>query len=137
MSRNRIIIVIAFGLVAVTVALAIWVTREPALKVTGPPAKIRLGLGPGEHSALIWVAENRGYFAENGLDITITVYEAGAIAIKDFFADKLDIVTAGDFVFVVNSFHRPDIKIFGVIDEFDQPSESLQEKTAELRCYPI
>ncbi len=119
MSRNKIIILMTLAFVASAAALAIWATRSETPKVTGPPAKIRLGLGPGEHSALIWVAENRGYFAENGLDIFITVYEAGAIAIKDFFADKLDIVTIGDFVFVVNSFHRPDIKIFGAIDEFD------------------
>lgn len=120
MSKNKIIILMTtLGFVAASVALAIWTTREPALKVTGPSAKIRLGTIPAELSTLIWVAENRGYFAEHGLDVTTTVYEAGAIAIKDFFADKLDIITAGDFVFVVNSFNRPDIRIFGVIDEYD------------------
>lgn len=119
MSRNRIIAIMALGLVAAVVALAIWATRDPATKISGPPAKIRLGTIPAELSALIWIAEDRGYFLENGLDVTTSVYEAGAIAIKDFRADKLDMITAGEFVFVVNSFHRHDMKIIATIDGYD------------------
>jgi NitT/TauT family transport system substrate-binding protein len=119
MSRNRIIAVMTVGLVVITAGLTIWATYGTTPKCPGSPAKIRLGVGPGEHSTLIWIAENRGYFAENNLDVTITVYEGGALAIKDFFAARLDIVTTGDFVFVVNSFQRPNIRIFGVIDEFN------------------
>ena len=69
-------------------------------------------------SALIWVAEDRGYFAENGLDVIIKEYESGLAAVMDLISDKLDIATAGEFV-VAQSFERQDLSILAAVDRWD------------------
>ena len=38
-------------------------------KYTGPVEKVTIGVGVAPLSLPIWVAENKGYFADNGLDV--------------------------------------------------------------------
>ncbi|MFH1114462.1 MAG: ABC transporter substrate-binding protein [Pseudomonadota bacterium] len=111
------LIIVVISLMAV--GIAIWTTRSQAPKFSGPPEKLILGTCPLELSSLIWVAGDRGYFAENGLDVTIEEYESGFAAMKDLVTDRLGIVTVAEFVFVGKSFERQDLRILAVIDQWD------------------
>ena len=53
---------------------------------------------PEDLAALIWITEDQGYFAANGLKIDVKTYDAGVKAAKDLMAGKLDLATATDFV---------------------------------------
>ncbi len=72
---------------------------------------IRLGVVPTPHCAVIYLAEIQGFFKKHGVDVVIRDYEAGALAVNDLIADKMDMVTGAEFVFVLQSFKNPDLRM--------------------------
>ena len=69
----------------------------------------------GDTTSLIWIAEDQGFFADNGLDVEIEAYEAGKLAADALLAGEADIATAAEFVFVSQSFDHDDLRVFGAI----------------------
>lgn len=82
---------------------------------TGTVEKVTIAAYAGDSGALVYIAENQGYFKENGLDVTIKDYEAGKLATDALLAGEADISTAAGFVFVSNSFNNPDLRILGTV----------------------
>ncbi len=89
-------------------------TRDES-KYEGPVEKLTIASYFGDSGALVYIADNRGYFKANGLDVTIKDYEAGKLAADALMAGKVDISTSAGFVFVSNSFNNPDLKILGTV----------------------
>jgi ABC-type nitrate/sulfonate/bicarbonate transport system substrate-binding protein len=67
-------------------------------------------------SSLIWIARERGYFAEQGLDIDFKLYESGHLAVQDLLAGHLDLATATEFAAVRGFMDRADLRIVSVLD---------------------
>src|SRR6476646_5492235 len=65
----------------------------------------------GEYSTLSIIAKQKGFFAKNGLDVSMQDYLSGPDAMADLLAGKIDTATASDFVGVSNSFSGEDLKI--------------------------
>jgi len=80
-----------------------------------PLEKITIAAYAGDTGALVYIAKERGYFAENGLDVAIKDYEAGKLACDALMAGEADIATSADFVFVSNSFKNTDIRLLGTV----------------------
>ena len=83
-----------------------------------PPAareNIVLGVYTGEYSALIWVAENRGYFRDEGLDVTIKEFETGTMAAQAMLRGEVEVATSAEFVAVNNIFSDSSIRIISTI----------------------
>jgi ABC-type nitrate/sulfonate/bicarbonate transport system substrate-binding protein len=66
---------------------------------------------PEDFAALIWIAEDQGHFAANGLKVNTKTYDAGAKAAKDLMAGKVDLATATDFVVARSILNRDDLRI--------------------------
>jgi NitT/TauT family transport system substrate-binding protein len=87
---------------------------EPlANRAFGEP--LRLGVYRGAHSALIYLADAEGFFRKQGIDIVIKEYEAGVLAANDMVADNVDVATAAEFVFVLQSDKHPDLRMLATI----------------------
>jgi len=82
---------------------------------TGPVEKITLAAYAGETGALVYVAEDQGFFERNGLNVTIKDYESGKAAADALINGEADIATSAGFVFVSNSFDHTDLRIFGTV----------------------
>jgi len=82
-----------------------------------PPEKIEkivLGAETVPHSSPVWIAENKGYFREQGLNVEIKEFESGRTALRSMLsAEGIDIVTAAQTPVVFNSFSRNDYAIVG------------------------
>jgi ABC-type nitrate/sulfonate/bicarbonate transport system substrate-binding protein len=94
-------------------------------------AKIVLGAETVPHSSPIWIAENRGYFLEQGLTVEIKEFESGRTALRSMLdAEGIDIVTAAQTPVVLNSFSRNDYAIVGgmVYSENDVKLLARQDK---------
>jgi len=89
--------------------------QEKPEEYTGPIEKITLAAYAGDTGSLVYIAEEQGFFKENGLDIIINDYEAGKLATDALLEGKSDISTATDSVFVSNSFNNPDLRTFGTV----------------------
>jgi NitT/TauT family transport system substrate-binding protein len=77
-------------------------------------AKIVLGAETAPHSSPVWIAENKGYFLERGVNVEIREFESGRTALRSMLnAEGIDIVTAAQTPVVLNSFSRNDYAIVG------------------------
>lgn len=63
-------------------------------------------------SALLWVAENKGYFQENGVEVTMKKFDSGRNAFVSMLNEGgLDMVTVSQTPVMFNSFDRNDFAI--------------------------
>jgi ABC-type nitrate/sulfonate/bicarbonate transport system substrate-binding protein len=88
-------------------------------KYTGPVEKITLGMVPIESLSLLYIADARGMFKENGLDVTVIDFPDGVRASDGLLEKKVDVAAASDFVFVTKSFDHNNLRIFSSISRGD------------------
>ncbi len=112
MSKRILIVSIV---AAVIIGGYLLLRQEQPKKYTGPVEKITLAAYGGETGALVYVAEDQGFFEENGLEVTIKDYESGKAAADALIDGEADIATSADFVFVSNSFDHADLRVFGTV----------------------
>ncbi len=111
---------IIFILVIIALAIEGYVLlqtyRNPAKKFTGPMEKITVGVEKSLLPALVWIAEDNGYFTENGVEATIKEYDSGRAALKAMLDEGgLDMVTVAQTPVMFNSFDRSDFAIVSAI----------------------
>jgi NitT/TauT family transport system substrate-binding protein len=120
MNKKTIITII----VAIAFAIGLyWFVQKPfnlfqskqSGKYTGPVEEIILAGYAGEAGALVYIAEEQGFFKNNGLDVIIKDYQSGKVAADALVAGKADISTSAGFVFVSNSFDHADLRILGTV----------------------
>ncbi len=83
--------------------------------------KINLGVTSPDLSALIWVADKKGFFIENGLDVNIEEHIFSGGILKGIVAGKLDLGTTMEVSFAMDELvDRGDMKIVSVIARSDR-----------------
>ncbi|HEY3275549.1 MAG TPA: ABC transporter substrate-binding protein [Syntrophorhabdaceae bacterium] len=85
--------------------------------LTGNPGAepLRVGVAMDIKTALVRIAHGQGFFKKQGIDVVLKEYESGAMAIDDLTADKLDWLTAAEFVFVVQNARHRDLRMAATI----------------------
>jgi ABC-type nitrate/sulfonate/bicarbonate transport system substrate-binding protein len=95
-------IIVPAAVVAISVILSV-ILRQPArtsLAFSGPRESLSLGTVLIKRSALILIADAKGYFADEGLDVALKFYDSGLLAVNDMLAGKLDLSTAAPLIVV-------------------------------------
>jgi ABC-type nitrate/sulfonate/bicarbonate transport system substrate-binding protein len=96
------------ALLPVLMVLVAGCSRNPPEKIE----KIVLGAETVPHSSPVWIAENKGYFREQGLNVEIKEFESGRTALRSMLnAEGIDVATAAQTPVVLNSFSRNDYAI--------------------------
>jgi len=92
---------------------------------------ITVGDLPSVSSVLIYIAENQGYFSENGLVIIIDSYESGVASMNAVLQGKTDIANMTEFVLVRNALQQQPVSIIGTMNR------SLVMEMIGLRKYGV
>ena len=110
-----------FLLMAATALLliALGCQKEAGSRYSGPVEKITFGVASIDASSLFYIADALGMFKNNGLDVTMTEYPAGLLAADDLLQDRLDVVTASEFVVVNKHLLHPDVRVLASIARAD------------------
>ena len=66
----------------------------------GPPEKITISTLPIFPAALLFIAQEKGYFRANGLEVVIQPFETGRICLDYLQAGRVDVGFMADFVFL-------------------------------------
>ncbi|MFC1902937.1 ABC transporter substrate-binding protein [Chloroflexota bacterium] len=103
------------GAVLIVIICAVGGCSQQTAKYTGPLDRLTLAAYAGDTGALVYIAQEQGYFADNGLDVIIKDYEAGKLAADALLAGEADISTSADFVLVSNSFEHDDLRVLGTV----------------------
>lgn len=83
---------------------------------TGPIERIRIG-NVGIYTIFNLIAQEQGFFKENGLDAEITELTSGPESIDKMLANETDVTIAADFVGVRNIFNHPEIRILAQVNQ--------------------
>lgn len=122
MSKKIIILTVVILVVAV-VGVVWWQGRPtPTPKYTGSVEKIVIA-NQREYSIFNYIAQDKGYFKENGLEAEIKEYQSGPLAVTDLLASKVDVAIAGEFVGVSYIFTNDNLRIL---------TQTSKEKVAQV-----
>lgn len=87
---------------------------------TGPEEmdSVIVAYSPFESTALFWIAEDRHFFEENGIVITLREYDSGAASLDGMMNGEADItVGVSEFPLVRKAFQNANISAIGNIDK--------------------
>lgn len=116
--RNEKIRLAVIVMVIATLAMAAYVLLLPGgpEKHIKPLEKVTLGVDVSVISAPVWVAENKGYFQSEGLDVKIVDYPSGRTALVDMLErGNLDMVTVAQTPVMYNSFSKNNYAIIAAM----------------------
>jgi NitT/TauT family transport system substrate-binding protein len=79
---------------------------------------INVAYSPFESVALFWVAEDQGFFSQNGLNVTSRKYDTGAGALNGILNGEADIaVGTNEFPLAVRAFNKLRIRTIGSLSK--------------------
>ncbi len=105
-----LVVVVALGL---AVGGYLFLGQQQIQEYTGPVEKITVA--GAKSGALVYIAHDKGFFEENGLDVTIKSFGAGKLAVDALLTGETDMATGAEFVLVSNSFEHDDLRILAVV----------------------
>ena len=109
---SGIVVVIVLIILAVEGYFLFQTYRGGVKKYTGPMETITLGVETSLLPSLVWVAQNQGYFAENGVEVALKEFDSGRAAFTAMLNEGgLDMVTVAQTPVMFNSFNRNDFAI--------------------------
>jgi NitT/TauT family transport system substrate-binding protein len=106
-----------FAGLMILVALSLLSCTKPA--VPEKAEKLRIAIYPDTVSALIYIAQEQGFFKRHGLDVSLENYQTGVFAVNGLIASKADVATATEFVLAVQGFKRGDLRVIAAISFSD------------------
>jgi NitT/TauT family transport system substrate-binding protein len=85
-----------------------------------PLEKISVGVDYTGYNALLWIAKDRGFAREQGLELDIKTYESGFDAIAALEANRLDLACCSEFVLVGKILNGDtELRALGVLSSGD------------------
>jgi ABC-type nitrate/sulfonate/bicarbonate transport system substrate-binding protein len=107
---------IGIGVIAVGAILGVVWFLFPTTSTqmpSGPLEKVTVGAEASLLTAAIWVAESKGYFEREGLEVTIKEFESGRASFRAMLdGEGIDISTVAPTPIMFSSFKRNDFAIF-------------------------
>ena len=112
MSKKTFIGIIV--MILVLVSGFYWYVQKQQEKYTGSVEKATLGVESSLLPAAVWVAENKGFFQEEGLDLTIKEFDSGRLSLLAMLKgdEGINISVAAPTPIMFSSFNRQDFSIF-------------------------
>lgn len=87
---------------------AIFVVRQP---LSAEPLKF----ATSSSGWLVWIAEDRGLFSSNGVDVQVDLVTSGVAAANGLISGGYDLATMSEYAFVAKSFADPDLRLIGTV----------------------
>lgn len=111
-SRISLFLFLVFSLVMLTGC-------DSSKSKTVVPENLTTGTYLGDISALFWIAKERGYYAEHGVNVELKTHESGLESLMDMLSGKVDLATITEFVFARQISKHPELRILSVIGQSD------------------
>ncbi len=95
-----------------------WYFTSSTTTSFGAPEPITIGSLPYDYSALIFIADDQGLFAENGLNATIHTYVSTLDSAKAIENSDVDVSLLPEYSIVTEAFKKENISVIGSIDKY-------------------
>ncbi len=114
--KNRLYVSTRISIILAVIGMSVSGCQGQIERYTGPIQTISIGATTQELSTLIWIAEEKGYFEENGLDATVKPYDTGIETKNALLAGEVDVADTVDFVISGLGLEGVDIKVLASIN---------------------
>jgi len=81
----------------------------------GPPVKLSLAVSPAVYSGLIAIADDKGYFKDAALDLSMDLYPSGREALEAVCRGEAQAATVADIAFSTMALEEPSIRVLASI----------------------
>ena len=113
--KNKLYMNARLSIILVVIGISVGGCQEQPVKPE-EIEKVTLGVETSLLTAPVWVAENKGYFEREGLDLTIKEFDSGRTALATMLNEgNLDMVTVAQTPVMFNSFDRDDYVIIATM----------------------
>jgi ABC-type nitrate/sulfonate/bicarbonate transport system substrate-binding protein len=87
--------------------------------LTTPPTlePVTVGHVPVESFALLYIAQQQGYFTTHGLNVTISDYATGTVAAQALTSGTVDIAGSSEYVVAYNAIEKQNISVVASLGE--------------------
>jgi NitT/TauT family transport system substrate-binding protein len=108
------------GIVAVVMIAALGAWTISILPAASPELSqsITVGIMLYDYSGLLFIADERDYFAQNGLNVTLYNYTSTVASVKGLENKETDITIVPEYSVVTEAFNRENITVIGNIDKY-------------------
>ena len=83
------------------------------------PQTVVLGATASLLNSLLWIAEEKGYFQEQGLAVRFKIYPSGKRALNGMLAGDVDVSTTADVPFMANLYEHPELRLIATVGSSD------------------
>lgn len=110
---------IAAIIVMMLAVLGAWYSLNSRAAFSGTPEPITIGVPMmADSSTIIFIADAQHFFADNGLNVSIKVYDAGLFAVDDILNGRNDLAVATEFVIVDKALKQEKLYSIGSIAKY-------------------
>jgi NitT/TauT family transport system substrate-binding protein len=85
----------------------------------GPVETIRIAVLPGQTAAQVYVAQDRGFFARNGIEIVTIDYDTGILAAEGMARGEADTAICAEIALVQKAFDKKPVSAIAVADKIE------------------
>lgn len=100
---------------------------KSASAITSEPT-VRLAVANEILDALILIARDKGFFEEEGIDVTVSEYASGKLALQAMFTGDVQVVPVAEVPIVFNSFKWDDFSVIATIGVADKHMSIVARK---------
>lgn len=103
-----------------------------ATETRTPHEPLTLAVVPWPGSAPVYVAAEKGFFAAEGLDVTLEEYVSGHIALADMLAGDADLATASDVPISKAALEDADFSVIATLSRISRSQELITRKSSGI-----
>ncbi len=121
-----------FGMILVVIFFwPFWMSNYSKVTTPGLPA-IRIAVSQTPLSSAFFLAESKGLFKAQGLNVELVPCRGGVQCIKMLLEHKVDLATASETVFMFQSFRNPNLRLVTSFVESSNDLKLLTLKDQEI-----
>ncbi len=113
--KNKLCMSVGIPFILILIGITIGGCSQPAGEYTGSVDKEKVNLGVEDSllTGTVWIAESKGYFESEGLDLDIKEFDSGRLSFQAMLkGEGVDISTVAPTPIMFSSFDRQDFYIF-------------------------
>ncbi|HIJ62843.1 MAG TPA: ABC transporter substrate-binding protein [Rhodospirillaceae bacterium] len=122
-----------FAVIVCIVGFSVLAARIPHGPATTPVEKLTLAVSPQVMSALVYVAADKGFFRDEGLDMAIETFSFGKDALTNVIEGKADIATVAEVPVMREILGGSPVTIFATIQATDHDVNVIARTDAGIR----
>ncbi len=116
--RKRNLIVLAVIILVIAIVLSSFIYLNSQKPYLGPIESITVGNLLYEYSGLLFVANDQGFFAKKGLEVSLINYTSTVASVKGVENGNSNIALVPEYSVVTEALAQENISIIGTIDKY-------------------